>query len=130
MPLRWVGPPPTKTELRVLQNAARAGKLPKHGTVSRSTMAKAGPAAVAYKAFHWGDAPKKAKRVKLPNYSHGIYALGKLRAVEYETVKGGEHAVWVHQFEEPYPTLTGTPGGKLGPIVGGGHFITERGIER
>ncbi len=70
------------------------------------------------------------KKVRLPSYSHGVFELGKLRAVEYETTKGGERAVWVHQFEKPYPSLTGTPGGQLGPIVGGGAFITERGIER
>lgn len=131
MALRWIGPPPTKAELRVLQNAARAGKLPKHGTITRGRVAPNGEvAAVAYKKFHWGDAPKKRKRVRLPSYSHGLFELGKLRAVEYETTKGGERAIWVHKFEEPYPSLTGTPGGKLGPIVGGGAFITERGIER
>jgi len=129
MALRWIGPPPTAAELRVLRNAARAGKLPKHGTITRAHMIKSG-AAQAFERFHWGEKPKRVKKVRLPSYSAGVFELGKLRAVEYETTKGGERAIWVHQFERPYPSLTGTPSGKLGPIVGGGAFITERGIER
>jgi hypothetical protein len=133
MALRWVGPPPTKAELRVLQNAARRGKLPKHGTIrrARAKTAKTARAPVReYESFHWGEAPKKVKHVRLPSYDGGIYELGKLRAVEYETTKGGERAIWVHQFSDPFPSLTATGRGKLGPIVGGRAYVTERGIEK
>ncbi|MGH7605576.1 MAG: hypothetical protein ACRENK_16475 [Gemmatimonadaceae bacterium] len=130
MGLRWIGPPPTKAELRVLQNAARKGQLPKNGTIRRATRSQADAAMKSYTRFHWGDEPKRVKKVTLPSYAKGVYELGRLRAVEYETHKGGERAVWVHKFSKPYPSLTGTPGGKLGPIVGGRAFITERGIEK
>ena len=131
MALRWIGPPPTKAELRAIQRAAARGELPRHGTLQRATRSQAErAAAAAYKDFHWGDGPKRVKRVRLPSYGQGIYELGKLRAVEYETHKGGERAVWVHKFSAPFPSLTGTPSGKLGPIVGGRAFITERGIEK
>jgi hypothetical protein len=130
MTLRWIGPPPTAAELRVLRNAARRGELPKHGTLRRATKVQASAAVREFQKFHWGEKPKKVKRVRLPSYAKGVYELGKLRAVEYETTKGGERAVWVHKFSAPYPSLTGTAGGKLGPIVGGRAFITERGIEK
>lgn len=130
MALRWVGPPPTAAERKALARAASRGELPSHGTISRGRRSSAERAGAAYSKFHWGDAPKAVKRVRLPSYAHGVYELGKLRAVEYETTKRGERAVWVHKFSSPYPSLTGTPGGKLGPIVGGRAFITERGIEK
>jgi hypothetical protein len=116
--------------MRALQAAARRGELPANGTIRRATKVKAGAAVREFERFHWGEKPKKVKRVRLPSYGKGVYELGKLRAVEYETTKGGERAVWVHQFSAPFPSLTGTPGGKLGPIVGGRAFITERGIEK
>lgn len=130
MALRWVGPPPTKAEMVALRRAAARGELPKHGTLTRATRSQAERAIKSYSRFHWGDPPKRVKRTRLPSYEHGLYELGKLRAVEYETVKGGERAVWVHKFSKPYASLTGTPSGRLGPILGGGHFITERGIEK
>jgi hypothetical protein len=130
MALRWIGSPPTKAELRVLQNAARRGKLPKNGTVQRASRANVAPAAAEFERFHWGERPKRVVRARLPNYDRGLYELGKLRAVEYETTKGGERAVWVHKFSKPFPSLTATPNGRLGPIMGGGAFVTERGIEK
>jgi hypothetical protein len=128
MALRWLGPPPTKAELRVLKNAARKGKLPKHGIVRRAR-AKSAPIG-AFEAFHWGEKPNRVKKVRLPSYDGGIYELGKLRAVEYETTKGGERAIWVHGFSRPFPSITATSRGKLGPIVGGRAYVTERGIEK
>lgn len=128
--LRWKGPPPTEAELRAIRRAAARGELPKTGTLQRATRSQAERAAAAYTKFHWGDGPNSVKRVRLPSYGQGVFELGKLRAVEYETHKGGERAVWVHKFSKPYPSLTGTPKGKLGPIVGGRAYITERGIER
>jgi len=111
---------------------AARGELPRNATLSRAYMSKAEIArtAHAYKAFHWGEKPKRLTRTRLPAYAGGLFELGKLRAVEYEATKGGERAVWVHKFSKPYPSLTGTARGKLGPILGGGAFITERGIER
>lgn len=132
MALRWVGPPPTKAELAALRRMAKRGQLPKSGTITRKVMTRAQIArtAAAYEKFHWGEQPKRVHRVRLPSFTGGLFELGKLRAVEYETTKGRERAVWVHKFSAPYPSLTGTARGKLGPIVGGRAIITERGIER
>lgn len=130
MALRWLGPPPSPRELAALRRAALRGELPEHGTIRRANPSKAGRAAREFERFHWGEKPKRARRVKLPSFERGIYELGKLRAVEYETTKGGERAVWVHKFTRPFPSLTGTPSGRLGPIVGGAAIVTERGIEK
>jgi hypothetical protein len=82
----------------------------------------------AYERFHWGDKPKQLRSVELPEFDE-LYTLGKLVSVEYETTKAGESAIWHHEFESPEPSLTATPDGDLGPIIGGGAHVTERGIE-
>jgi hypothetical protein len=90
---------------------------------------KGSAAAREYERTHWGEQPKRLRHLRLPSFGE-LYELGKLRAVEYETSKGGEHAIWVHKFTKPYPSLTATPRGKLGPLVGGAAVVTERGIEK
>ncbi len=130
MALRWLGPPPTKAELSALQRAAARGELPAHGTIQRATKSQVASAGKAYERFHWGTGPDRVRKVRLPDYSRGVYELGKLRAVEYEATKGKERAIWVHLFTRPFPSLTATPRGRLGPIVGGAAFVTERGIEK
>ena len=84
--------------------------------------------AKAFERFHWGEPSKRERVIELPDFGE-LYALGKLKTVEYETSKGGESAIWVHDFDKPQPTLTATPEGELGPIVGGRAHVTERGIE-
>lgn len=95
-----------------------------------ATCAKSNPtdAADAFERFHWGEQSTGERVLELPEYRE-LYALGKLKTVEYETSKGGECAIWVHEFDSPEPTLTATPDGELGPIVGGRAHVTERGIE-
>jgi hypothetical protein len=129
---RWVGPGrPTAAEVAALRRAIKRGDLPPSGTFSRGKLGPSGGAAARqYERFHWGDRPTRLHRVRLPDFSGGLYELGKLRAVEYETRKGGERAIWVHKFSKPFPSLTGTPKGRLGPIVGGAAIVTERGIEK
>ncbi len=57
-----------------------------------------------------------------------VFELGKLRYAEYQTRKGDQAAIWCHDFSWPYPSLTGTADGRLGPILGGNARVTERGI--
>jgi len=123
----WEGSkPPTRAELRAIGAAWRAGRIPPGARVS---CARRNPSAAsdAYREFHWGRGPKRRRRVHVP-HAPEVFELGKLRAVEYETRKGKDHAIWVHPFGRPYPILTGTPDGRLGPIVGGAARVTERGI--
>jgi len=82
----------------------------------------------AFEAFHWGETPKRGPRPRrLPDFSE-LYEIGELVRVEYLTTKGGERAIWVHDFSRPYPVLTATPKGRLGPILGGRARVTPRGI--
>lgn len=87
-----------------------------------------GDALDAYREFHWGDEARECRRVEIPEFDR-LFALGQLRRVDYETTKDGETAIWFHDFEDPLPTLTATPDGTLGPILGGGAVVTARGIE-
>lgn len=131
MRVTWEGRnPPTSAERRAIARAARAGLLFDGATVRPARMNPSGArAAEGYTRFHWGNKPRRVRRVRLPNYSE-LYALGRLQRVEYETRKGSDRATWVHDFSEPFPLLTATPSGELGPIVGGAAYVTERGIER
>lgn len=107
--------PLSKAELRRI--AAKMQKKPVRKAVA------------GYKRFHWGNDPSRTAKVRIPDPKNGMYELGRLRSVEYETDKGGEVAVWVHRFSKPYPILTAI-GKKLGPIVGGRATVTARGIEK
>jgi len=128
--IEWRGKPPTAAELRAIGRArlpagrfvASSQAMPRARVLSR---VEAG-----YTAFHWGKEPDSRKRVKLPSMKGGIFALGRLRAVEYETTKGKTRAIWRHKFTKPFPLLTSTAFGRLGPIVGGRAVVTPRGIER
>lgn len=80
-----------------------------------------------YERFHWGTKAKRKVRVNLST-PRELFEIGKLRRVEYETVKKGERATWYHDFSRPFPSLTATPSGKLGPIVGGRAKVEPRGI--
>ncbi len=124
----WEGQkPPTRAELRAIGRAYRAGRIPPGSRVSCARR-NPSPAAEAYREFHWGRGPKRRRRVHVPA-DREVFELGKLRAVEYETTKNQEHAIWVHPFGRPFPILTGTADGRLGPIVGGAARVTKRGIE-
>jgi hypothetical protein len=128
--VNWYGPPPTPAERAALARAAAAGKLPRVSNATRGRVRSLAPAAAAFRDFHWGENPAKVTRTRLPSYAKGLLKLGDLRAVEYEASKGGQRAIWVHKFSRPYPTLTATPTGRLGPIVGGAAYVTSRGIEK
>lgn len=130
----WTGDrAPTRAELAAIARAVRAGKIRSGDRVSVAMAKRSNPAprgaAHAYREFHWGNPHDRVSKVRLPSYKRGLYKLGDLVAVEYETKKGKERAIWVHHFDKPRPALTATPSGKLGPIVGGRAYVTERGIE-
>lgn len=125
--LIWTGrKPPTRAELRAIGRAYQAGRIPAGSRVSCARR-NPSPASEAYREFHWGRGSKRRRRVNVPAPAE-VFELGKLRAVEYETRKGKDHAIWVHPFGRPFPILTGTADGRLGPIVGGAARVTKRGI--
>lgn len=132
----WEGPgKPTRAELAAIRRAYRAGHIRSGDRVARARGRRRTacrnpaptPAEGAYEDFHWGRRPKRRKLHSVPTPSE-VFELGKLRAVEYETRKGNQHAIWVHQFGWPRPVLTGTADGRLGPILGGNARVTTRGI--
>jgi len=132
---------PTPRELAAIRLAVRRGQLKNGAHIapiaswaqSVPPRVRANPstdAEAAYTEFHWGRGPRRNRRVTLPDYAEGVYELGQLVAVEYHAKKGCERAaVWRHEFSKPRPSLTATPRGKLGPIVGGRAHVTRRGIE-
>jgi hypothetical protein len=123
----WTGSrAPTRAELRAIGAAFRAGRI-RNGDRVCCARRNPSPASSAYREFHWGRGPKRRRRVNVAAHPE-VFELGKLRAVEYETRKGKQDAIWVHQFSRPFPILTGTPDGQLGPIVGGAARVTKRGI--
>ena len=121
---------PTKRDLAAIRKAVTEGLL-RDGDCVQAISYRKNPtdAREAFRSFHWGRPPRGARKVTLPDYGE-LFVLGKLRAVEYETKKGRTRAIWCHDFERPYPERTATPDGQLGPIVGGGAYVTSRGIER
>jgi len=134
--LHWVGAePPTRRELAAVARAWRRGDLrPGDSVLCQRARCAVGrvlpnpsPAAVAYQDFHWGRPPSRRRHFTVST-PREVYELGKLRAVEYETTKANQRAIWVHKFSWPRPVLTGTSDGRLGPILGGTARVTERGI--
>lgn len=128
--------PPTRRELAAIQRGLRSGTIrsgdhvyPARSRRPRRVRSNPAPSAAeyAYESFHWGREPRR-KRLHTVPMPLEVFEMGKLRAVEYQAKKGNQDAIWVHKFGWPYPSLTGTPCGKLGPIVGGSARVTERGI--
>lgn len=125
----WHGSrPPTPAEKRALRRAAknmRPGRYKVQAVRAKRRNPSEGER--AFQRFHWGNPPTRTRSVKLPRYNE-LYELGDLVRVDYLTEKGDEKAIYFHEFEGALPKLTATPGGKLGPIVGGSARVTERGI--
>ena len=85
-----------------------------------------------YEDFHWGEKPKKAKRVKTSPSPDVLTNIGELVDITYETSKGGEEAHWNHTFGEEggqRPKLAVDPRNKRLHIVGGDYTVTAKGIE-
>jgi hypothetical protein len=116
----------SKRERAAIAEGVRSGKIKPGATIRRCNPGDL--MAEEFEKFHWGRKAKRKKRHRVKQHRE-VYELGRVREIGYETKKGGENAIWVHQFERPYPTLTATEDGKLGPIVGGGYRVTPRGIE-
>ena len=85
-------------------------------------------AKAAFKAFHWGDESENDTEFEEPATDE-LFKLGDLVRVDYETHKGGKRAIWFHEFDDPFPILTATSDGELGPILGGDAIVTSAGIE-
>lgn len=113
--------PPSPAQLRAL------GRLPPGAYRVNPGPRNPSDAEKEYERFHWGTKAKRKIRVKV-SVPRELYEIGKLKRVEYETVKQGERATWYHDFTRPFPSLTATPSGKLGPIVGGRAKVEPRGI--
>ena len=134
--IHWDGPGrPTRAELAAIRRAYQRGDLRNGDHVRRGRVRKPRrmrnpaqtPAEMAYQDFHWGRSHRHKMLHEVPTPLE-VFELGRLRAVEYQTRKGEQDAIWVHKFGWPYPVLTGTPCGKLGPILGGNARVTDRGI--
>jgi hypothetical protein len=85
----------------------------------------------AYEGFHWGEAPKKRRRVELARAPKALTEIGRLEAITYSTSKGGERAHWEHQFGEEggrRPRLAFDPETQDLHIVGGDYRVEDRGI--
>lgn len=82
-----------------------------------------------YKSFHWGNDASDLTAQRAPIVREGdvLVELGELAEIAYETTKGEQHAIWVHEFGPRRPTLAWTRAGKL-VIVGGGYRVTRAGI--
>ena len=84
-----------------------------------------------YKAFHWGDEPKRLKRAKFGKAPKVGVKLGKAHAIAYETVKNGERAVWEHEFGEEggrKPDLVMDVDSEKLHLVGGDYRVRPEGI--
>jgi hypothetical protein len=127
--------PPTRSELAAIARGIQSGQFRNGdhvrpaGVVRTRRRSNPAPTAAeyAYTDFHWGREPRRKRTHVVPTPLE-VFELGKLRAVEYQARKGDEDAIWVHKFGWPYPTLTGTPCGRLGPILGGNARVTSKGI--
>jgi hypothetical protein len=126
--------PPTRSELAAIRRGLRSGELRSGDHVRPARVRRpvrrrnpVGSAEAAYTDFHWGLPPKRKRDYRVPTPLE-VFELGKLRYAEYQTRKGNQAAIWCHHFSWPYPSLTGTADGRLGPILGGNARVTERGI--
>lgn len=113
-------------ERAAIADGVRSGRIKPGATIRRANPRDA--MAEEFERFHWGRKARKKRKVKVRTPKKA-YELGKIREIAYETKKGREHAIYCHEFDPPYPTLTADDRGRLGPILGGGYRITARGIE-
>lgn len=84
-----------------------------------------------YQDFHWGEAPNKIERKRFPKPPKVAVKLGRLHSVTYHTSKGGEDALWEHEFGEEggtAPDLVMDPKNKRLHIVGGTYDVQAAGI--
>ncbi len=96
-----------------------------------STSQRLDDAVQFYKDFHWGDDVDRVSRVKVGKPPKVAVKLGKLDAITYESVKGGERALYEHQFGEEggkRPDLVMDAATKKLHIVGGDYDVRPEGI--
>lgn len=84
-----------------------------------------------YKAFHWGDDSDQVVRRKVSRPPRVGVRLGEVHAITYGTTKGGETALWEHEFGEEggdKPDLVMDAENKRLHIVGGSYDVRPEGI--
>ena len=83
-----------------------------------------------YEKFHWGIPPKEVLVFKVKRIPKVVYVLGKLYAVIYDTIKGGDRkpTLYIHPFDSPKPYLVSDAEGRQLYIVGGRYRVEPRGI--
>jgi hypothetical protein len=109
---------------RIIQNATRAARA---GAELGELVEEARE---VWERFHWGDESLDLIEADgAPEVLDGdvLVVLGELARVDYETTKGGDSAIWFHEFEAERPQLCLTRDGRL-VIVGGDYRVTRRGI--
>jgi len=84
-----------------------------------------------YEAFHWGEPANKVTRRRISKAPKTGVKLGRLHSVTYHTSKGGEDALWEHEFGEEggeAPDLVMDPDNRRLHIVGGTYDVRTAGI--
>ena len=89
---------------------------------------EAGPEELeTYEDMHWGERPDAIIEVDDDRFSgETLVSLGELAYVGYRTRKGGEDAIYHHDFEDP-PLLAVDRDRKL-TVIGGTYNVNRRGI--
>ncbi len=84
-----------------------------------------------YEDFHWGDQPQKNVVRKVPRPPRVGVKLGRVHSIAYETRKGGEKAIWEHEFGEEggrKPDLVMDQDTRKLYLIGGTYKIKPEGI--
>jgi hypothetical protein len=83
-----------------------------------------------FERFHWGNPPKRIRKVRLSKRPRVLVEIGELVAVTYRTAKGATRRDdWIHEHSRPRPRLAYDAETGALHIVGGAYRITEEGIE-
>lgn len=96
-----------------------------------STSQRLAEAVSFYDELHWGEPADKVTRKRIPKPPKTATKLGILRSVTYEASKGGELALWQHEFGEEggeCPDLVVDPKTRKLFIVGGTYDVQAAGI--
>lgn len=114
-----------------LIGAAKAERVERQALDTLRQLVEQAPRARrAYRRFHWGRNPRRARTAAAPLVWPGevLTRLGDLAELGYLARKGKDPTyLYEHPFSSPLPELASTVDGQL-VIVGGGYRITGRGI--
>jgi hypothetical protein len=86
-------------------------------------------AAEFYESIQWGKKPDKVLELGDMSPPKWLVEIGDLRAVVYDSDKGGEgKEKYIHHFKNPKPKLATDPKGERLYVAGGGYHTNWRGI--